>query len=216
MQRGHASRRGRILQAIVVCPNCHGPLAPGAEALVCKQCGGEYRMEDKHPVLMVPGDARFEDAPDCCLNENEARTNAFTVENYYLPLLRRLIRPDLRAVRLLSVGCGVGVDVDLFREAGLEAFGVDCGSRLKAWSGRRHPYALHMGSVTHLPYPDGAFDVVITGCLLPHIGVVGDTVTGRATALGTVRFNGTFRVYGVEVTIDENGRETIQPTLVPE
>ena len=26
---------------------------------------------------------------------------------------------------------------------------------------------------------DGAFDVVITGCLLPHIGVVGDTVTLR-------------------------------------
>jgi hypothetical protein len=45
--------------------------------------------------------------------------------------------------------------------------------------------------------------------------IVGDTVTARATALGTVRFNGLFRVYGVEISIDENGRETISPTLVP-
>jgi hypothetical protein len=45
--------------------------------------------------------------------------------------------------------------------------------------------------------------------------IVGDTVTGRATALGTVRFNGTFRVYAVEISIDETGKETIQPTLVP-
>ena len=58
MQRGHASREGLILQAIAVCPTCHGPLAPGAEALVCKQCGGEYRMEDNTLFLwclVMPG-----------------------------------------------------------------------------------------------------------------------------------------------------------------
>lgn len=165
---------------IVVCPACHGPLALSADGGArCTLCFAAYAGEDGRPVLLAPGDTRFDDAADCCLLADEERTNAFTTGHYHLPLLLRLLGPRFAGARVLSAGCGVGVDVDLYRAAGLDAHGVDCGSRVHAWSARQDADAFQIGSVARLPYPDGAFDVVVTGCLLPHIGVVGDSATLR-------------------------------------
>jgi hypothetical protein len=46
---------------------------------------------------------------------------------------------------------------------------------------------------------------------------VGDTVVGRMKGPNnTARFNGQFRVYGVDVVIDNNGKVTETPMLVPD
>lgn len=42
---------------------------------------------------------------------------------------------------------------------------------------------------------------------------VGDTVTARGIYAGTSRFNGTVRVFKVEISIDEQGVETVSPVL---
>lgn len=160
---------------ILACPACRGVLEHGSEAVNCKACNAVYPIENGYPILLVPGDKRFDDAADCCLNADEVRTNSFTTTNYMLPLLQKLFRKRMKGKRLLSAGCGVGADVDLYRNAGIDAYGIDCGSRSKAWPEREHKSAFHFGSVEHLPYPDSSFDAIVTGCLLPHIGVVGDT-----------------------------------------
>jgi len=167
------SESGRI----VVCPACGGALEQRPEAVTCKACDAVYPVEHGYPILLVPGDKRFDDAADCCLNADEVRTNSFTTTNYTLPLLRKLFEERLKGKRLLSAGCGVGIDVDICRNAGIDAYGIDCGSRSKAWLEREHKSAFHFGSVEHLPYSDSSFDAIVTGCLLPHIGVVGDTST---------------------------------------
>jgi len=45
------------LLSIIVCPACHGELAPavtdGAEELVCQGCGNAYPVRDDIPVLLV-------------------------------------------------------------------------------------------------------------------------------------------------------------------
>ena len=44
------------LLEIIVCPACHGDLAPeegGAEELVCAACGNAYPVRDDIPVLLV-------------------------------------------------------------------------------------------------------------------------------------------------------------------
>jgi len=46
--------------------------------------------------------------------------------------------------------------------------------------------------------------------------VVGDTVRMRAKYNGVSRLNGTVRVYGVELVIDDEGKEQITPTLIAE
>lgn len=44
---------------------------------------------------------------------------------------------------------------------------------------------------------------------------VGDTVQARAYANGTYRFNGSVRVYGIDMAIDDNDAETPTLTLIP-
>lgn len=44
---------------------------------------------------------------------------------------------------------------------------------------------------------------------------VGDTVTARAYVNGQYRFNGSARVYGVSITLDQNDAETVAITLIP-
>ncbi|MFN3643628.1 MAG: methyltransferase domain-containing protein [Gemmobacter sp.] len=164
----------------VACPACRSPaLAPGPGGVVCGACGAVYPLEDGFPVLLGPGDARFADETDCCTLENEEETNRYTTAHYYLPLIARTFagRKDLA---LLSAGCGIGADVDAFRAAGIDAYGVDCGARCSQWGRRVHRAALQIGSVLNLPYGDASFDVIVTGCLFPHIGVEGDSTVVTA------------------------------------
>jgi hypothetical protein len=46
--------------------------------------------------------------------------------------------------------------------------------------------------------------------------IVGDFITGRAKVNGSARFNALFRVYAVEINVDENGKADVIPTLVVE
>lgn len=41
------------LREIIVCPDCHGPLAEAGEELVCQSCGLAYPVRDGIPVLLV-------------------------------------------------------------------------------------------------------------------------------------------------------------------
>jgi uncharacterized protein YbaR (Trm112 family) len=38
---------------IIVCPACHGELAPTADELECRGCGNVYPVRDDIPVLLV-------------------------------------------------------------------------------------------------------------------------------------------------------------------
>jgi hypothetical protein len=46
--------------------------------------------------------------------------------------------------------------------------------------------------------------------------IVGDFVTGRAKVEGNSRFNATFRVYKVEISVDDEGKAEVVPTVVVE
>jgi uncharacterized protein YbaR (Trm112 family) len=52
------------LLAIIVCPDCHGKLAPddSAQELVCTGCGLAYPVRDDIPVLLVDEARRPEQA----------------------------------------------------------------------------------------------------------------------------------------------------------
>ncbi len=41
------------LLEIIVCPDCHGPLSPTDDELVCGDCGLAYPVRDDIPVLLV-------------------------------------------------------------------------------------------------------------------------------------------------------------------
>jgi SAM-dependent methyltransferase len=139
----------------------------------CSSCAHTFEWKEGSPDFIVGG--RFEDdfMPD--RNSYEERSNAALVNQYLIPVLRDLTSTLKRRPRILSVGCGVGIDIDLLTAAGFYAVGIDCGNRCRAWSHREQKARLYRANGKHLPFDKNEFDVVYCGCVFPHVGVQGDS-----------------------------------------
>lgn len=157
----------------VVCPVCQSNLERRGIHLTCVQGQHEFSFVDGFPDLIVGG--RFDDPEDIGQMRYEEEMNEDSTRHYWLPMFRRLWPSCPPRPRLLSVGCGIGSDVDLLCEAGFDAIGIDCGNRSAMWQRRRHPERLLLANGLHLPFADQTFDGAFCGCVFPHIGVVGDS-----------------------------------------
>jgi SAM-dependent methyltransferase len=156
---------------LIRCPLCHGILDQIGLELSCRGCSREFPFRHGFPDLIV--DERFNDPTTVEKIQYEERSNADLTQNYLVPLFRQLW-PDHNA-RLLSLGCGTGIDVDLLTREGFECIGIDCGNRTKVWEGREQRSHLILANGKHLPFPNQSFDGVFCGCVFPHVGVVGDS-----------------------------------------
>ncbi len=164
----------------LVCPCCHVPLEPEDGGLRClartsDDCHGLYPFEDGVVNLIIG--QRFDDETDEACMCYEETSNEYTAKNYWLPLFSRLFpeQADGRRARILAVGCGTGLEVDLLNEAGFDCYGIDNGNRTQAWSRRSARERLFLANGMRLPFADESFDAVFCGCVFPHVGVVGDS-----------------------------------------
>lgn len=158
----------------LVCPSCRKPdLLSASSGYNCVGCTTRYPMVGGYADLIVG--ERFDDASDETLLNYEERSNEDLTRNYWQPLFRSLWPAHVHEPRLLSVGCGTGVDVDLLRDDGFDSVGIDCGNRTSVWPRRKHGDRLLLANGKKLPFDDNSFDAVFCGCVFPHVGVVGDT-----------------------------------------
>ena len=164
---------------VLLCPVCREPLLPQADRLDCQAnprqsgCLEHYRLDNGFPDLIIG--ERFDDPTDEACMCYEEYSNDYTARHYWIPTFRQLF-PDLdRPARILALGCGTGVEVDLLNEAGFDCYGIDNGNRTQVWPRRCHSHKLFLANGLHLPFADGAFDAVFCGCVFPHVGVVGDS-----------------------------------------
>lgn len=164
------------LEQVWRCPVCRSDLKLAGEELQCRRCSRRYPFDANFPVLLADLEDRFDDESEPERDLHEERVSAFTMEHYTLPLITRLF-PGSRALplRILSDGCGVGVDVEMFTAAGHNAYGIDCGNRTWIWQRRSCPDRLAIANGKRLPFPDEFFDFVYAGCVIPHVGTVGDS-----------------------------------------
>jgi SAM-dependent methyltransferase len=122
--------------------------------------------------LIVGG--RFDDEADDARSSYETTSNEYLTQNYLLPTFRRRLA-GISKPRILSLGCGVGIDVDLLTEEGWDMAGIDCGNRTAEWPARHHRERLYLANGKALPFEDQTFDLVYCGCVFPHVGVDGDS-----------------------------------------
>ena len=169
-----ASLEKRRQKLGLVCPSCRSPqLIASGEGYDCLGCGMRFPLVGGYPDMIVG--ERFDDASDAALLRYEEQSNEDLTRNYWQPLFRRLWAGQQREPRLLSVGCGTGVDVDLLRQDGFDSVGIDCGNRTSVWPRRAHADCLLLANGKRLPFDDNSFDCAFCGCVFPHVGVVGDS-----------------------------------------
>lgn len=172
-----------------VCPACHGDLTREDGDVRCRSCAAHFALIDGEIPDFAGSTTFFDDwwvqtpeQQERWLALEGPKEEAFQrglTQRYLLPLQRRLgYAPG--EVALLSAGCGLAADVEALNDAGYATWGIDCGNRVKLWSGRRHRDRLARADLAQLPFPDGAFDVVLALDVLEHIGVVGDTTRVHA------------------------------------
>ena len=155
-----------------VCPLCWGSLEFGQAQIVCRRCGAAYEYRDGFPDLVVGG--RFEDDLGEEQTTYEERSNEWLAHRYLIPTLRRLTQGTAHP-RVLSLGCGTGVDIDLLAADGFDVVGIDCGNRSAVWPRRIYRDRLCLANGKYLPFETASFDAVYCGCVFPHVGVEGDS-----------------------------------------
>lgn len=160
-----------------VCPRCRGALERLADSWNCASCGRAYPIADG---IADFSEGAYRDvfsperdvSPELlqCLEDEEAGTRA-RIADYYVPRIRALGRENV-PLRVLDCGCGNGLSVDLFADAGIEGWGNDVSLvRRWQWRERARPERLFVASGDRLPFPDGAFDALVSCGVLEHVGV---------------------------------------------
>jgi SAM-dependent methyltransferase len=155
-----------------VCPLCRGHLSWAPAGISCSQCTCVFPYQDGFADLIVGG--RFDDEEDAERAAYETASNEHLTRNYLIPTFTRYFRGTKRP-KVLSLGCGLGIDVEMLVDSGFDIIGIDCGNRAKEWPKRRHNERLYLANGKALPFENGVFDLVYCGCVFPHVGVVGDS-----------------------------------------
>ncbi len=90
--------------------------------------------------------------------ETEAGQFAFAQEKR---LIQHLVSSwPRRRQKLLDIGCGTGVFLELFWESGFDVYGIDASAKMlsRAREKMGHRADLHLGKAQHLPFDDNEFD----------------------------------------------------------
>jgi SAM-dependent methyltransferase len=82
----------------------------------------------------------------------------------------RAAAPHLASARVLENGCGIGVYIEKLRAFTPAVFGLEYDFERAAEAGRRLAPALVVCAAgEHLPYPDHAFDVILSNEVIEHV-----------------------------------------------
>ncbi|MBX3235465.1 MAG: class I SAM-dependent methyltransferase [Nitrospiraceae bacterium] len=101
---------------------------------------------------------------------------AFVLERHYDTVRREMVRAGnwKPGVRLLDVGCGIGVYAEFWRSRGFRVTALDVDARQVALASRRSKeqglgIRYEVASGDRLPFEAGSFDVVYANSLLEHV-----------------------------------------------
>ncbi len=167
--------------AMLMCPKCRQALEPIADREVVCSCGETYPRLLSSGVDFLQG-AEFtdfvleeENPEQRAILDLETAGIAARMAHFLTPLISSYARnrgkaPD--SLIVLDCGCGNGLSIDLLREQGMRAWGIDAGrARHQQWQKRNERRHLISASALGIPFADASFDVVLSSGLVEHIGI---------------------------------------------
>ena len=128
----------------------------------CKKCGLVYL----NPRLTKEAIKKFYDPG---INR---WTNLKDYIDMKLPLFEDLlnqVEKVKKGIRILDVGCGIGLFLKLAKERGWDAYGVDISSEDVGYAKEKYGLEIYRGTIKDASYPDNFFDAVTMWDVIEHL-----------------------------------------------
>lgn len=164
------------LQALLVCPACHGELCFEAERVICQVCGMEYPVAGQIPLMVssASNDGFGHDLYHAQLHGNYFEKVFHSNRIGTLLHLVTLELPVSAGARILDVGCNTGPMLIPLRERGYDVVGIDISldevARAERYLGERKlaDDRLAVADGTRLPFRDDSFEAILLVDILEH------------------------------------------------
>ena len=164
------------LQALLICPACHGELRFGPGYVVCQTCAAQYPVAGRIP-LMVCGASSDGFGHD--LYHAQLHGNYFekVFHTNRIETLLRLLTDELAlpaGARILDVGCNTGPMLVPLRRREYDVVGIDISlddvAQAERYLAERElpSDGLAVADGTGLPFRDGSFDLILLVDVLEH------------------------------------------------
>ena len=163
------------------CTKCHISLPLIKDGDLTCQCGAIYPRLESGGLDFLQGvefsdfDLAADDADQMNALEREFEGVASRIDDFIFPLIQRYVRASEKRIHGLAVldcGCGNGLSVDILKDHGMEAWGIDSGrARHQQWRQRQSGNYLVSADALQIPFQDNSFDIVLSSGLIEHIGI---------------------------------------------
>jgi SAM-dependent methyltransferase len=94
--------------------------------------------------------------------------------NWLHDLTVKKLQYNMKDVKVLSIGCGLGYDIEHLKKLGYDVYGIEPVNRIQFWSNKfsniKNRFAV--ASDRNIPYPDNYFDIIFAGEVIEHVGTV--------------------------------------------
>lgn len=171
---------------ILACPLCKGQLRREGPCLLCPACPG-MRFEETDGLLDFVSPLLDPSKPHTrILKANQALHDTLGAEYAKDPMIRQQFSrssnrrlqeviqdcmkelPHVSGLRLLDIGTGTGLALDLADGLVSEAVGVDVSPGMLR-EAKRKGHSVYLGDAAHLPFSDEGFDLVTIDSVLHHL-----------------------------------------------
>lgn len=155
-------------QSLLRCPQCHAQISVDETRASCVN-HHEYAVDSGIVAFLreLSADTHIRPLDHCC----EAGGVDYRTDHYILPWMRRHAPGgNLAGLKVLEDGAGGGQQVRRYVDEGLDAYGIDPGSRSQQWKSLDLDGRMFIADGCDLPFEDESFDFVTSSGVLEHVG----------------------------------------------
>jgi SAM-dependent methyltransferase len=139
----------------------------------CNECGFGWatpRLSGSELAALYAREGYWRSDSPRTLGYRDYRAEEARYLNTFRRRLRFALRDGPRAGRALDVGCAAGFCMQVMRELGFDAYGVDVSATIARHAVERFGFrSVHIGTLDSAPFPDRSFDLITMWDVIEHV-----------------------------------------------